>query len=220
MSAKKILVIGGHGRVALHALPLLSKAGHDVSALIRKPEYEPDIVEAGATPVGAEMLAFDESAWDDLLSGFDVVVWAAGNGGRQGPDQTFAIDRDAAIASIDSAARQDPKPRYLMISFATSLTRELDPEQPLYHYTKAKRDADLHLQESGLDYAILGPGGLHDDEATGFERVDPAGEAASNGKTSRKLVAEVVAHLADLESLPEDRFIAFMDGTTPVAELR
>jgi uncharacterized protein YbjT (DUF2867 family) len=216
---KKVLVIGGHGRVALRALPLLVEAGHDVSALIRKPEYEPDIRAAGATPVGAEMLAFDGRAWEELFRGFDVVVWAAGNGGRQGSDQTYAIDRDAAVASMDAAARLAHPPRYVMVSFATSLTREYGPQEQLHHYATAKRDADLHLQSSGLDHVILGPGRLTDDnEVRGIRRVDPSTEEAGN--TSRQLVAEVIAHVVGAEELPADRFIAFEDGAEPVADLR
>lgn len=219
ISRKKVLVIGGHGRVALRALPLLVRAGHDVTALIRRPEYETDIRAAGATPVGAEMLSFDEQAWDHLIAGHDVVVWAAGNGGREGYDQTYAIDRDAAIASINAASRQDPAPRYVMVSFATSLARVYGPDEPLHHYAAAKREADLHLQACGLDHVILGPGRLTDEDATtGMRRIDPAVEDA--GATSRQLVAEVIAHVVGLESAPEDRFVAFVDGDTPVAELR
>lgn len=215
---KRILVIGGHGRVALRSLPLLAQAGHHVSALVRKPEYEPDIIAAGATPVGAEMLAFDDDHWDELLEGFDVVVWAAGNGGRQGYDQTYAIDRDAAIASIDAAARRDPKPRYVMVSFATSLSREYGADEPLHHYAAAKRAADEHLIASGIEHAIVAPGRLtDDDETTGLRRIDP--HAEESGDTRRQLVAEVIAHLATVERLPEDRFVAFVDGTDPVDSL-
>lgn len=90
-TSKNVLVIGGHGRVALRTLPLLTKAGHNVEALIRKPEYEADIVALGAKPRIAEMLDFDNTAWDELLRDKDVVIWAAGNGGRNGVDQTYAM---------------------------------------------------------------------------------------------------------------------------------
>ncbi|WP_296136060.1 NAD(P)H-binding protein [uncultured Tessaracoccus sp.] len=216
---RKILVIGGHGRVALRALPLLTNAGHEVHALVRDPAYEADIVALGATPRGAEMLAFDDQAWDDVIGEYDVVIWTAGNGGRQGPDQTYAIDRDAAIASIDAAARAENPPRYLMVSFATSLTHPVDQEDPFHHYVLAKRAADEHLMASGLDHAILGPGRLTDEDfPAGLRRVDPsAGDTA--GETSRQLVAQVLAHLVDVETLPEDRFIAFSDGEDPVSSL-
>lgn len=217
---KNILVIGGHGRVALRTLPLLTTIGHDVEALIRKAEYEPDVLALGARPRGTEMLAFDDHAWDELLRDKDVVIWAAGNGGRNGIDQTYAIDRDAAIASIDAAARAPKHPRYLMVSFATSLVHPVEQDDPFRHYVLAKRAADQHLQRSGLDYAIVAPGTLTDvNEPAGLHRFDPASEVPEHSATSRELVAQVLAHLVDVERLPEDRFIAFVDGTDPVSSL-
>ena len=218
--SKNVLVIGGHGRVALRTLPLLTKAGHNVEALIRKPEYEADIVALGARPRIAEMLDFDDAAWDELLRGKDVVIWAAGNGGRNGVDQTYAIDRDAAIASIDAATRAPGKPRYLMVSFATSFVHPIDEEDSFHHYVLAKRATDEHLQGTSLDYAIVGPGLLTDeDEPAGVQRFTPNNGVPENTNTSRELVAQVLAHLVDAEQLPEDRFIAFMDGTNPVTSL-
>lgn len=218
--SKNVLVIGGHGRVALRTLPLLTAAGHDVEALIRKAEYEPDIVARDARPHLAEMLNFDDAAWDALLRDKDVVIWAAGNGGRNGVDQTYAIDRDAAIASIDAAARAPKQPRYLMVSFATSLVHPVDEDDPFHHYVLAKRAADQHLQGTNLDYAIVGPGALTDeDEPTGVQRFDPTSGAPERTDTSRELVAQVLAHLVDADQLPEDRFVAFTDGTHPVASL-
>lgn len=217
---KNVLMIGGHGRVALRTLPLLTTAGHDVEALIRKTEYEPDIVARGARPHIAEMLNFDDAEWDALLRDKDVVIWAAGNGGRDGVDQTYAIDRDAAIASIDAAARTPRQPRYLMVSFATSLVHPVDEDDPFHHYVLAKRAADQHLQGTNLDYAIVGPGALtDDDEPTGVHRFDPTSGAPERTETGRELVAQVLAHLVDADQLPDDRFVAFTDGTDPVASL-
>ncbi|KGF20061.1 NAD(P)H-binding protein [Pseudoglutamicibacter albus] len=219
-TSKNVLVIGGHGRVALRTLPLLTKAGHNVEALIRKPEYEADIVALGARPRIAEMLDFDDAAWDELLRDKDVVIWAAGNGGRNGVDQTYAIDRDAAIASIDAATRAASKPRYLMVSFATSFVHPIDEEDPFHHYVLAKRATDEHLQGTSLDYAIVGPGLLTDEDApAGMQRFNPNNGVPESTETSRELVAQVLAHLVDVEQLPEERFIAFKDGQDPVASL-
>lgn len=218
--SKNVLVIGGHGRVALRTLPLLAAAGHDVEALIRKAEYERDVMAYDAKPHTAEMLNFDDAEWDALLRDKDLVIWAAGNGGRNGVDQTYAIDRDAAIASIDAAVRATRQPRYLMVSFATSLVHPVDESDPFHHYVLAKRAADQHLQSTNLDYAIVAPGALtDDDEPTGLHRFDPTSGAPERTETSRELVAQVLAHLADADQLPDDRFVAFTDGTDPVGSL-
>ena len=57
----KIMIVGGHGKVALLAEPLLAKAGHEVSAVIRNPEHRAEIEEAGATPVVTDIETLDDS---------------------------------------------------------------------------------------------------------------------------------------------------------------
>src|SRR5690606_14744538 len=50
----KIVVVGALGKVARHLLPLLTKSGHDVVGVVRKPE-QLDAV----TDLGAEALLLD-----------------------------------------------------------------------------------------------------------------------------------------------------------------
>ena len=55
-----ILVIGGHGKVALRLAPVLAAQGDTVTAVIRNPEHAADIETAGATCV--EVMA-DPETW-------------------------------------------------------------------------------------------------------------------------------------------------------------
>ena len=48
---ENIMIIGGHGKVALRAEPLLADAGHHVTAMIRNPQQQEDVKAAGATPL-------------------------------------------------------------------------------------------------------------------------------------------------------------------------
>ena len=48
----RIVMIGGHGKVALLASTLLVDAGHEVVSLIRNPEHSADVAATGATPAG------------------------------------------------------------------------------------------------------------------------------------------------------------------------
>ena len=45
----RIVMIGGHGKVALLAAPLLVEAGHEVISLIRNPDQADDVA-AGIRP--------------------------------------------------------------------------------------------------------------------------------------------------------------------------
>ena len=44
----RTVIIGGHGKVALLAAPLLAEAGHDVVSIIRNPDHAEDVRAAGA----------------------------------------------------------------------------------------------------------------------------------------------------------------------------
>ena len=99
-----IALIGGHGKVALLAAPLLVEAGHTVHSVIRNPEHADEVEATGARAVLADIETLDERGWDELLRGKDAVVWTAGAGGGA-PERTRAVDHDAAVASMDAAER-------------------------------------------------------------------------------------------------------------------
>lgn len=208
----RILLIGGHGKVALLSEPMLVAAGHHVTAVIRNPRHEPAVRATGAEPLVADVETFDTEQLTNLVSGNDVVVWSAGAGGGD-PERTFAVDRDAAIRSIDAAVAAGVR-RYLMVSyFGAGPDHGVDPGDGFYAYAEAKAAADAHLQGSGLDYTILAPSALTLDEPTG--RIDTTADAAAS--VSRADVAAVIA-AAVLEPATIGRTIRFNAGSTPITE--
>ena len=172
-----VTIIGGHGKVALLAEPLLVERGHTVNALIRRPEQSEDIVTRGANPVVTDITALSTEEMAKLLTelGTEVLVWSAGAGGVGGPERTYAVDRDAAIRSMDAARLAGIK-RYVMVSYlGAGAGHGIDPDNSFYAYAESKAIADEYLRGSGLDYTILGPGMLTLEEAGGITLgVEPA----------------------------------------------
>lgn len=206
-----IVIIGGHGKVALKLERLLADRGDRVDAVIRNPEHAADVEAAGARAVVADVELLDVDGLAELLSGHDAVVWSAGAGGGN-PSRTIAVDRDAAIRSMAAAERAGVR-RYVMVSYFDSPDRGVPADNPFHHYAEAKADADEHLAATGLDWTILGPGRLTDDPATGA--IDAS--APASGAVSRADVAAVAAAaLADDRSI--GRTIRFAAGHTPIAE--
>lgn len=209
----KIAIIGGHGKVALILSPLLTQQGHQVTSFFRNPEHREDVAATGATPV---VLDVERASTEDLaehLAGHDAVVWSAGAGGGN-PPRTYAVDRDAAIRSMDAAKRAGVR-RYVMVSYLGSdLNHGVPEDSSFFPYAEAKAAADAYLRETGLDWTILGPGSLTMEEPTGKIRVNPPANAA-NRDTSRANVALVA--LAVLEE-PETvrKTIPFVDGDEPI----
>ncbi|RKQ34884.1 SDR family oxidoreductase [Kocuria tytonis] len=212
----EITIIGGHGKVALQLCRLLSTQGETVNAVIRKEEQSQDVENTGATPVVADVQDMDVAAMTELFSGQDAVVWSAGAGGGS-QERTYAVDRDAAIRSMDAAAAAGVR-RYVMVSYMGAGQDHGVPEDDdFYAYAQSKADADDHLRASSLDWTILGPGMLTDDDASGAIALGRAGED-DNKNTARGNVALVAARaLADAKGTT-GRFIEFADGDTPIAE--
>lgn len=77
----RIILFGGHGKIALLAEPLLAERGDAVTAVIRNPDHADEVRAAGAEPLVADIEQLDTAALAELISGHDAVVWSAGAGG-------------------------------------------------------------------------------------------------------------------------------------------
>lgn len=208
----RILIIGGHGKIALLLAPLLVARGDDVTSVIRNPAHAADVEATGATALVAdvEKLTVDELA--ATLSGQDAVVWSAGAGGGNAA-RTYAVDRDAAIRSMDAAAAAGVD-RYVMVSyFGAGRDHGVPADNPFFAYAEAKAAADEHLRASRLAWTILAPSTLTTDAPTGRIDVD----ADESGSVSRADVAAVVAAVL-AEDRTSGRTIRFNTGDQPIVE--
>jgi uncharacterized protein YbjT (DUF2867 family) len=105
---------------------------------------------------------------------------------------TDKVDRDGAKRLNDLSVSGGVR-RFVMLSSIGA--GDPDPQDDLAHYLKAKHAADEHLKSSQLEYAILRPVALTDDDGGGDIRlgddVDPQGKAA-RGDVAR-LLADAAA---------------------------
>ncbi|MDO5618185.1 SDR family oxidoreductase [Kocuria sp.] len=211
-----VVLIGGHGKVALVAAPLLVEAGEEVSSWIRNPEHAAEIDQTGATPVVLDVQYASTDELERAFEGVDVVVWSAGAGGGD-PQRTWAVDRDAAIRSMDAAERAGVG-RYIMVSYLGAGPDHGVPEDnSFYAYAQSKTEADAHLRESSLRWTILGPGTLTLDEPTGKIHVVADGESVDDSSTSRANVARTI--LAAIQNdAAVGRTVNYTDGDQPIEE--
>jgi uncharacterized protein YbjT (DUF2867 family) len=210
----RIVVIGGHGKVALHLARTLTERGDEVTSVFRNPDHADDVAATGARPVVADIETLDTAALADLLTGHDAVVFSAGAGGGD-PARTYAVDRDAAIRVID-AARQAGVRRFVMMSyFGAGPDHGVSQDNSFFPYAEAKAAADAHLRASDLDWTVLGPGRLTLEPATG--RIAVGADAADKAAVSREDVALVAAAALSDDSTIR-RTIDFNKGDLPIAE--
>lgn len=208
----RVIVFGGHGRIALLLAPLLVARGDEVTSVIRNPDHVDDVEATGAAALVADIEQIDTQAISDLIDGHDVVVWSAGAGGGE-PQRTYAVDRDAAIRSMDAASAAGVD-RYVMVSWFGSTADHGVPEtDSFFPYADAKWAADEYLRSTGLDATILAPGALTFDDPTGRIEID----APDRGRVSRGDVAAVIA-AALRQPLTIGRTIRFGNGTAASSE--
>lgn len=211
-----ITIIGGHGKVALQLSQILTGDGHRVNSVIRSESQIQDVEDTGANAVVADVQNLDTEGLTELLTGQDAVVWSAGAGGGD-PERTYAVDRDVAIRSMDAAQAAGVN-RYVMVSYiGAGQDHGIPEDDSFYAYAQSKADADDHLRASSLNWTILGPGTLTDDETTGMITLEP-GQDDDAANTARGNVALVAAAALTAPDTTVGRKIDFADGDTVITE--
>src|SRR5919198_79754 len=133
-----VVVAGGHGKVALHALRLLAERGDRARGLIRNPDHTGDIESVGAEAVLCDLEEIEA----------------------------------AEIPPLIEAAQFSRVRRYLIVS-AMGVNHPDRWSEQMRPYYQAKAEADAQVEASGLDYTIVRPGGLTDEEGSGRIQAAP-----------------------------------------------
>lgn len=202
-----ILIAGANGKIGRHLVRLLADGPHHVRAMIRDRGQADALESLGAETVLADL----EEDVTAAVEGCDMVVFSAGSGPHTGPDKTIDVDRNGAMALIDAAAGHHVR-RFIMVSAMRTRTPDAAPEK-LRHYLAAKKDADDHLQASGLPYTIVRPGRLTNEPGTG--RIHAALEEVDHAEIPREDVARALAAMVDADNTV-NREISLVGGTTPI----
>ncbi len=210
----RVVIAGGHGKIALLLERLLAGRGDQAVGLVRNPAHVADVQQAGAEAVvcDLESAAADEVA--GLLAGADAVVFAAGAGPGSGAARKDSVDRAASVLMAD-AAGQAGVGRFVQISsMGAGQPPQPGSDEVWAAYITAKTAAEDDLRSRALDWTILRPGGLTDAPATGRVRLAPP--PVPRGTVPRADVAAVIAALLD-EPGTRQQTLELVNGDTPVA---
>ncbi|WP_305094195.1 NAD(P)-binding oxidoreductase [Prescottella sp. R16] len=216
MTERRIVVAGGHGKIARHLIKNLTASGDLAVALIRNPDHEDPLRALGAYPrlVDLEHAGVDEVA--DTMHGADAVVFAAGAGPGSGAARKDTVDRGAAALTASAAERAGVR-RYVQISsFGAGEPIPEDTDEVFAVYLAAKTAAEEDLRRRDLDWTILRPGGLTDDEPTG--EVTLTEPPLERGTVPRADVAAVLAALVEPGAPAVRRTLMLTSGSMPVRE--
>jgi hypothetical protein len=172
----------------------------------------------------------------------DWVIWSAGAGGKGGPEMTYAVDRDAAIAFTKASIHTSSVKKFLTVSYLASRrgrpswwsdedwkSAQKTNTEVLPTYYKAKIAADEILtvlskerydDEANKSVAVkdrfsaisLRPGTLTDEKTGGVT----IGKIGAGGKTSRATTAEAI--VAALQTDGAKGWIDVIDGDEDVSQ--
>ncbi|TDC36639.1 NAD-dependent epimerase/dehydratase family protein [Micromonospora sp. 15K316] len=210
----RVVIAGGHGKIAQLLERELAGHGDHAAGLIRDPAQSVALAAAGAQPIICDLEHADVTEVAGHLAGADAVVFAAGAGPGSGAARKDTVDRAAAVLLADAAQHAGVR-RYLLVS-SMGVEREPRPgtDEVFAAYLRAKKAAEDDLTARDLDWTVLRPGRLTDGQPTG--RVTLARRVPS-GEITRADVASVLVAMLHAPATA-GAILELVGGDTPIAD--
>lgn len=211
-STMDVFIMGITGKIGgLLAQELLSR-GDGVQGLVRRDEQRADLAARGVKATVGDLADLSVEALAAAFGDVDAIVFAAGsNGGSM--ETTKAIDGDGVTKTIE-ASRRAGVDRLALVSVLPESWRERDLGDEVEYYFAVKKQADIALSRSDLDWLILRPSLLVDDPGTGTVSLGPA---EFHGQVARADVAGALAELLH-EPLIGRQILELNAGPTPIRD--
>ncbi|MEV6984821.1 NAD(P)H-binding protein [Sphaerisporangium sp. NPDC051017] len=167
-----VFIIGITGRIGRLLTGKLRDRGDTVSGLVRRSRDEADFAASGIRTSLGDVSVMTPQELATAAEGADVIVYTAGsNGGARHVTET--IDRDG-VAKAAEAAHLAGVRRFTLVSVFPEAWRERDLPEDEEYYFAAKKEAEVSLTHSDLDWLILRPSLLTDEPGTGHIAIGPA----------------------------------------------
>ncbi|WP_119066023.1 SDR family oxidoreductase [Rubrobacter indicoceani] len=197
----KVVIAGAAGQIGSITVRLLVDAGHEVRGLARKDGQLELLGGMNAEPYRLDLEADGSDAVAEAVRGADAIIFAAGAGPGSGDARKETMDYGGAVKLIEAADREDVR-RYVLVSSMGYA----DPggSGKMENYALAKLKADVALQTSDLDYTIVRPGRLSDDDPT--DRIDAAVQLGRYGEIPRADVAATLVAVLESENTTRRAF--------------
>ncbi len=208
----RVFVLGITGAVGGLLADRLVEAGDTVWGLVRSEQQREALAARGVETVVGDLAELSASELAAAFRGSDVIVFSAGsNGGAR--SVTTAIDGHAVSVALDAAHRAGVG-RFVLVSVMPESWRERELSDDEEYYFAVKKQADVAVSRSDLDWVILRPALLTDEEGTGRVSLGPA---EVHEQIARADVAAVLAALVH-EPRVRRRILELNSGSEPVEE--
>jgi len=212
----RVVIAGGHGTIAQHLLRLLAAREDNGVAMIRNPAQIVDITAEGAEAVVVDLENDSVEHVASVLQGAGAVVFAAGSGPGSSIERKDTVDRAGSVLLADAAERAGVRRFVQVSSFGAGEPIPDGTDEVFAAYLVAKTAAEDDLTaRTALDWTVLRPGGLTDDEPTGS--VTLSTPPLPRGTVPRADVAAVLLALLDTPGTA-GTVLMLTSGDTPIAD--
>lgn len=211
----RIVIAGGHGKIALRLAGQLAKRGDQAVGLVRNPDHLAEVRATGAEAVVCDLERAGESEVVDILRDADAVVFAAGAGPGSGAARKDTVDKGASVLLADAAERAGVRRFVQISSVGVGQPIASGADEVWAAYMRAKTEAELDLRARDLDWIVLRPGRLTDEPGTGL--VTLSTPLVPRGAVSREDVAAVIVALLS-EPAASHLIVELIGGETPIDE--
>ncbi|WP_347374026.1 SDR family oxidoreductase [Aequorivita sp. Q41] len=200
---KNVLVAGANGTTGRIIIDILQKSNTYIPvAMVRKQEQKERFESEHVTTVLADI----EEDLSQVVTQIDKIIFAAGSKGKN----VVGVDQEGAKRLTD-AAKQAGIEKFVMLSSMGADNSSQNKE--IEAYLKAKQNADEHLRASGLEYSIVRPGQLTNEDGKG--RIELGSKLKKSGSISRADVAKTLVEVLDNDVMQNQTF-ELLEGETSI----
>lgn len=182
----KILVAGATGQTGRHIVRELLAKDIPVKALVRDLEQAKTILPPEAELILGDVLKPETFASD--LSDCSVLICATGASPSLDPTGPYQVDYQGTKNLVDLA--QENKIEHFVLVSSLCVSRFFHPLNLFWLVLYWKQQAEAYLQASGLNYTIVRPGGLKNEDNSESIVIKPA-DTLFEGSIPRAKVAQV-----------------------------
>ena len=196
---EKILVAGAHGTTGKKIVSILkNSSNYEPIAMVRNQEQVSHFEEKGIKTIFADL----ENDVSQATKNIDRVIFAAGSGGKN----VEGVDQEGAKKLMDASKKTGVKKFVMLSSMGADKPEEATQ---LKGYLKAKHNADEYLMQSGINYTIVRPRTLTNNE--GNDKVEMASKLNKSGEIPRQDVAETLVSALE-DSVAKNKSFEILKG--------
>jgi len=203
MNKENVLVAGANGTTGRIIIDLLKESNtYNPVAMVRKKEQKDDFEKNNVSAILADL----EEDLSQTTKNVQKVIFAAGSKGKN----VIGVDQEGAKKLTD-AAKKSGASKFVMLSSMGADNPSVSDD--LQDYLKAKQNADEYLKSSGIDYSIVRPGSLNNNEGSGKIKLEKKFD--DFGEISRADVAKTLVEVLD-DRVRHNEVFEILSGDTEI----